>query len=273
MILSSVITLQAEGTVDLPLQGRAIHAWLLDQVGQRNTEMAAELHSPNTIRPFTVSGVVADLANQRMRKLKLVLGQTYYIRITSIMPALSHLLIQRILPELPARIVLGNVPLRIKSYSIRPEDHPWARISSHTDLWRESNQSFGSHFTLHFASPTTFKSRSVFVPLPSPRLVFKGLLDKWNLFAPTPLPEDFLTVIDDWTAIRAYNLQATGVKLGKDDAQTLPGFWGYCNYTLRRKNPQFQQMLYTLAAFSLYAGIGKETTRGMGQTRLLVPAS
>jgi len=99
-------------------------------------------------------------------------------------------------------------------------------------------------------------------------MVFNGLIKKWNLFAEAPFPRNVLQVIDDALVIRGYHLQSTGVPLGRKAGTNVPAFWGRCDYAVVSRDEHLQRLVYALAAFAFYAGVGRETTRGFGQCRL-----
>jgi CRISPR-associated endoribonuclease Cas6 len=127
--------------------------------------------------------------------------------------------------------------------------------------------------TLRFASPTVFKSKGAFMPLPLPRLVFEGLVRRWNAFSPVQVHPDVNRYAEEEMAISSYRLHTETVRFGAWErgnvggGRALPGFVGSCTYVLRRKDRYWMGLVHLLAAFALYAGVGKQTTMGMGQVR------
>ncbi len=274
MLLSVVITLRAEQDAEPRPRGRAVHAWFLNQVARHDPGMADYLHAgASGVRPFTTSDVRWRFDAYSSKGLPILRGKRYAIRITSIMPALSHLLLRQWLPNLPSRLVLAGAPFEVTGALDRADDHPWAGRATRRALWQRFAEGASSHFKMLFASPTTFRSRGVFVPLPWPSLVFNGLFKKWNLFAELPLPRDALEMLTSSLVIRGYALQATGVALDGDARIKTPAFWGHCDYAVLSKNAHLQRLAHTLAAFALFASVGRETTRGWGQCRLVEETS
>ena len=274
MLLSVVIHLQAERDAAPLPRGRAVHAWFLQQVAQRDPALASFLHQGDgNVRPFTVSDVRWQWDAFSSKGLPILAGKRYGIRITSIMPELSHLLIQDLMPHLPPRLDLAGASFRVVEAIDRGEKHPWAGRATFQSLWHQAASSAATHFELVFGSPTTFRSQGVFVPVPWPRLVFHGLIKKWNLFAEIPLPQDVLDVLASSLAIRGYALQATGIPLDRHGQVKTPAFWGRCSYAVVSKDRPMQRLARALAAFALFAGVGRETSRGFGQCRMEVSDS
>ena len=271
MLVSAVIALRAEQDAMLPPQGRALHAWFLGQVARYDDALAAFLHDgASDLRPFTLSDVRSRLDATPVDGVRLRAGGRYVVRITSIMPELSALLQEALLPRLPERLSLGAVGMRIEGWTTDRSRHAWADVSSRRALWQTSAGQKIHHVKLQFASPTTFRSNDVFAPLPWPRWVLQGLLRKWNLHAQIAMPEGLEPLFEQGVAIRGYRLRATGVRLDKDARRKIPAFWGHCDYAiLPKQGDAWPRFVHALASFAFFAGVGKETTRGLGQARVM----
>ncbi|MCP4164952.1 MAG: CRISPR-associated endoribonuclease Cas6 [Chloroflexi bacterium] len=269
MLLSTVITLRATEPIILPPQGRATHAWFLERVRAYDPRLSEALHQPNQIRPFTVSDVCADL-NRPAEGLALKPGQRCYVRLTSLVSELSTLLVEQALPGLPDHVRLGNATLPIQAYTIDPLRDLWANSASFESIWQKNQIDQPAFIAMHFASPTVFKSRGSFMPVPLPRLVFESLLNRWNAFSMRQLPQQFIDLADAHVALSSYRLQARQLSPDGVRRKQLPAFWGTCNYAILQNNQNLFRMLHVLAEFAFYAGIGKETARGFGQARRVV---
>jgi len=271
MLISAVISLKARKDAAARPRGRAVHAWFLQQVARHDAALAGYLHHGDKgIRPFTVSDVRSRLDRFSPRGEPIYGGNRYVIRVTSVMPELSELLEREALPDLTPRLDLAGAFFEVMRTTTEARKHAWAGRSSRKRLWQDSADAHTASVGLLFASPTTFRSQGAFVPVPWPRLVFQSLVRKWNLFADIPLPEEVLDVIETSLAIRGYNLQATGIALNKDEGMKMPAFWGKCEYAVKRKDKSLQRLVHTLAAFAFYAGVGKQTTMGLGQVRQII---
>ncbi len=293
MLVSWVITVQPSEVVTIAAnQGRAVHAWFLDQVRRADAGLAQELHQGQTQRPFTVSNLFG-YGKERGDEVRLSPERTYSLRFTSFAPALSTLLCERLAPGLPASITLGNAPLQVVSSttdgSTKPssrafvpssgrgaqaeglatgaEAHPWAGTDSFEELVQR--HTLGGNVPrrvgLRFASPTLFRSNDVNVPLPLPGLVFGGLLDKWNAFAPLQLHPDTRRFAQECLAISRYRLETRRVTFG--ERRAVAGCVGECFYAIQSNDRYWVGLMHLLAAFAFYAGAGRQTTMGLGQCR------
>ncbi|RME50858.1 MAG: CRISPR system precrRNA processing endoribonuclease RAMP protein Cas6, partial [Caldilineae bacterium] len=118
---------------------------------------------------------------------------------------------------------------------------------------------------LEFASPTTFKSKGRFIPLPLPELVFGSLLDRWQTFAPVALNPELRRFAAEVVHLSRYNLQ-TRVAPYKQQGMRV-GFTGQADFTTTNRDRYWLNMLHLLAAFSFYSGVGYGTASGLGQVR------
>ena len=263
--------------------GRAAQAWFLDQVRAADHALAESLHAPNQERPYTVSNVWRRVGARGPRPYmpgegsprpddepRVQPGDALYLRLTTYETALTSLLRQRLLPDLPDVLTLAGLGLHVTGFTTAAQDHPWAGATEFTDLVQRHTlaQQPAPGLELHFASPTVFHSQEVFVPLPLPRLVFEGLVRRWNAVAPIALPTDVVRYAEECLVISRYRLHTERVSFGEQAGRgAYPGFVGHCAYAFRVKDRYWMGLIHTLAAFAFYAGVGKGTAMGMGQCR------
>lgn len=272
MLISWVISLQpAESVLVSPNLGRATHAWFLDRVRQADPALAEELHQGHGQRPFTVSNLLGIGWRQR-DEANLSPERTYALRVTSFLPELSALLREQVVPDPPKTLTLGNASLRVTDSTADPSVHDWAGEDTFAGLVQRHTLS--SHIPgrvgLRFASPTLFRSADKNVPLPLPDLVFGGLLDKWNAFAPISISPEVRRFAQECLAISRYRLETLPVAFG-DDGQhgVVAGCVGTCSYAIQVRDKYWMGLIHLLAAFAFYAGVGRRTTMGLGQARTL----
>jgi CRISPR-associated endoribonuclease Cas6 len=254
------------------------------------------LHNGQAQRPFTVSNLL-ELGWGRGAKVRLSPDRCYTLRVTSFSPQLSALLRERVIAELPGTISLAGVPLRVtgsttdgsteasaacdelsrvelsRALAEVPGAHPWAGADTFETLaGRHTLETHIPHrVSLRFASPTLFRSKDMNVPLPAPGLVFGGLLDKWNAFAPFQLHPDTRRFAEDCLAVSRYRLQTRQVVFGENSGRgAVAGFVGHCSYAIRARDRYWMGLIQLLAAFAFYAGVGRRTTMGLGQTKALM---
>jgi len=194
------------------------------------------------------------------------------LRLTSFAPELTQVAWARLIANPPDEVTLVGKPLSLRAAYWKRSQHDWAGNDTFETFFQgywETEMS-SSRISMYFSSPTTFKSQGVLTPLPLPRLVFASLERRWNLFAPQKTPADLMDFITSSIVIDHYTLRTQKVRFKKGDEWTvMPGFEGRCTFESLIKDQYWLRWVRLLAAFSLYAGVGKNTTMGLGQARLL----
>jgi len=262
MLISLVLRFRSPGQkVPKLFTGHAVHAYLFNLLDALGYEKIDALHEMSE-KPFTISPL--------MKGRKEADRDLYWIRIASFAQDISVLLGRLSERALP--------PLFIKGVKLFPErvlmdrKQPWVRETSFDDLyntalvWAKAREE--DAIGLRFVTPTTFKlaGSRLNIPLPSPRLVFQSLANRWNAFSPIPL----------WIDWPDFERRVT---VAKCDVRTRlldfghfrqVGFVGECWFLIdpQAKLP-LRHALYTLAQFAFYAGVGRKTTMGMGMVRPL----
>jgi CRISPR-associated endoribonuclease Cas6 len=258
MPVSVVIELQSGVEVSLPsYTGRMVHGWFLDWVSSVDPPRAAVLHACRQVKPFTVSSLRRDRG-------------VIWLRLTAFECDLANWLIRHLDTDLPEETTIDGVVYEVSAVHAEPGRHPWAGWTTYRDLvdhhlngWEAEER-----VTLLFASPTTFRSGGVNVPIPLPDLVFGSLADRWAAYSPVALDEAIRVVTAGQVVISRYRLQTHAVQLKKSYQV---GFTGSCEFTILAKNPYWRQVCALLADFAFYSGVGYKTTQGLGQTRRLYP--
>ncbi|MCA9911524.1 MAG: CRISPR system precrRNA processing endoribonuclease RAMP protein Cas6 [Anaerolineae bacterium] len=268
MLLSAVIQLDSARPGFVPRdQGRAVQAWFMRQIERYDPALSAALHAHDGSKPYTCSSLNGFRPARRPDSLELRLGEPGWIRITTFHEILSALLWDRILPELPEVLALGDATLRIHWATVDRERHPWANHISPRTLLESHLSAPGDpqrHFGLRLASPTTFKQRERHMAVPLPELMIVGWLRRWNDHCGIQLPEDMVDYVAQNVVLSRFQLQTEAVRFGQ--AVTI-GCVGTCTYHVLDGDPYRLRLLQALADFSFYCGTGHRTTRGMGQTQ------
>ncbi|MEW1657940.1 CRISPR system precrRNA processing endoribonuclease RAMP protein Cas6 [Streptomyces sp. NPDC093707] len=118
--------------------------------------------------------------------------------------------------------------------------------------------------TLNFLSVTYFARSGRWIPLPDPELLYAGLARRWNTFAPQPLPDSLITALLTTVRLTAHELRSAPAHLGP---ASRTGFTGHATFTLPPTAPDDITSAFTsLSAFAEAAGIGAQTTHGLGWT-------
>lgn len=267
MLASLVLTLATPTPITLPRYlGRASHAAFLRLLAQRDEALAADLHDAPAPRPFTCSEIIGG---QKSDSEQVILPERpIWIRFTGLTEAVSRHLIAMAQEPPPAIECLGQ-RLVVVAATVAPEVHPWAGVESYEALCQRllHRKAPPRHIALLHASPTTFRSQGVNLPMPLPYLVIGSLLSRWQAFSPVAVSPDALRYAEEMVALSRYQLRTRLVRLEGRGPQV--GFVGQSHMTPLNADRYWGNVLALLAAFSFYAGLGAHTTMGMGQTRPL----
>ncbi len=266
MLTSLVLTLAADRPLTLPSHlGRASHAAFLRLIAGADPALAERLHTPDERRPFTCSTLWG--ARRQGDSLTLSPDRPVYLRYTGLTAEVSRHL-QRLAQAPPSHVEIENVPLAVQQATLDPAAHPWAGQATYEGLAATHllpGAPPAPHAELEFASPTAFRSGGLTVPVPLPGLVYGSLVDKWNAFAPVAVSEEVRRFAEECLAISRYEL-ATRTVAGKGEALRI-GCLGRCRYTAVNRDRYWLGLVQLLTDYAFYAGVGGQTTVGMGQAR------
>lgn len=267
-LLSIVFPLRPHRPAVIPAdQGRALAAEFLRWVQKQDPDFSQTLHRQNELRPYTLSGLRGG--SHRGGQILLMPEHTLWWRLTTLTPTLSQFILNRLLPNLPQTISLGEQPFDLLPPILDPKQHPWAGQTTGEDLAAQAliaARQPTRQIEIHFASPTTFHSQERHQPFPLPAMVFRQWLEKWNAFSPVAFPKETLAVVETQLTISRYRLESQVVKFGQ---AMFIGFTGRCAYRILTQDPYWQRLLHALARYAFYCGTGAKTTFGLGQTRLI----
>ncbi len=233
-----------------PLTPEGLHGAFLGLLSQGDRALGRLFHMPRLgQRPFTLHPLGNPRTTGRVR-----------------------LRVAVMIPEIFARFWSrwerrGGIPLKLGKSLLEPVslslDGPWCGSCSWEDLLTTEPR---KEVELAFATPTAFRAGDLDLPLPVPRLVFGGLLRKWDAFSPHPLGitreelERKVALADARIHTRAFY----------DGRSHIVGFVGRARFrVLRGASTELLRAVNTLAQFSFYAGVGRKTTHGMGLVRVM----
>jgi CRISPR-associated endoribonuclease Cas6 len=149
----------------------------------------------------------------------------------------------------------------------------WTGISTWADLM---NKTLGHHIRFTFATPVIVivkgdndSNDGYPLSFPSPINVFADLKRRWEVLDGPELPggwEDFLNAgscyVSDY-----HNLRGTMTQTPQG-SQIM--YSGTVAYEYRKNEPKYNNALNALAQLAFYTGVGRETVRGMGATRIII---
>lgn len=262
-----VLSLRPAVAAETPASlGRAAHAAILAQIAAADPALAARLHSQEGHKPLTVSNIMG--LNGRGGRALVTPAQTYGLRVTLLCEALEALARDWTADGMGA-LLLDHLAWQVEGLTSDAAAHPWAGQISYEALATQALRLAGGApraWTLEFATPLTFRRGPVNQPLPLPLLVFGSLLDKWNAFAPLPLPAELRATIAD-LVVSEFDLRSQAAPTKGGAIQI--GAVGRCAYRALGDGGAWLAGVDLLARFAFYSGVGAGTARGFGQTRLL----
>lgn len=271
------LVLQGYPKTSIPVahvQGPILQAMFLNLIQQVDPALSQRLHEEPKYRPYTLSplGIVAenrDFQGYWLPRSRMLPAETLcYVRITflddTVFPIFSSYFLRR--PDPTFR--LGDTEFAVTDVLTNAgEGNVWGRYISYDDLVRRASHD-ERRIKLRFFTPTSFSSGKVDLPVPLPRLIFRSFLKRFQEFRQARFPENVEQDIDFFVGVS--NLQRLETRMIKTKKVNLIGFTGTVTFEIHRDAPEELVFLINLLAdYAFFAGTGKKTTNGMGQTRRL----
>jgi CRISPR-associated endoribonuclease Cas6 len=266
--LKLMLTPTASGHLP-PHLGRAVYAAALTRLATLDPALAETIHRGDGPKPLICSGLLGLPSNGFVTP-----GHAYAVRLTGLTPAVGEALRTAFLSDPPAQIELDGRAMQVTGAVCDAAVDGWTGQADYPALAaRYLAQAappaapLPRTVTLDFASPTTFKSGGVHIPVPLPALVFGSLVERWNAFSPIALSPDARRFGAEMVAISRYHLRSAAV--GHKGEGLRIGGMGRVTYHALGGDRYWLGVMHLLAAFALYSGVGAQTTTGMGQARCL----
>jgi CRISPR-associated endoribonuclease Cas6 len=180
---------------------------------------------------------------------------------------------------LSARPLLRIGPTLCEVQAVDLAGSEWTGISSWADL---TSGTKGHTIRLEFATPTAITKRDGnggrFMSLfPAPLDVFSGLSRRWLALDGPALPDDLERFLQaGGCVVSGYGLRSVEFRTLE---RTQIGFTGWVIYRIAYRSPQTSlnenearhiAALNALGRLAFFTGVGYQTTRGMGATKVMV---
>lgn len=262
-LYSVVLKLKSENEALIsPTQGYHAYALFLDLMRQSSPDLAEALHQSPAVKPFTVSSLQGSFPVID-KKLKVVAQQAYTIRLTFLNEEIFCHFMDAVLKASGKPLRLESAGFRIQELVTTDTGSPLCRFQQYEELVK--NAACENRITLHFDSPTTFRSggkRNILFP--EPLLVLGSYFNRWQAFSPLKLKLD-MEKYREKISISRYKLNT---RILHFNGYQETGFTGSCSLDLANDLTEEEiREINTLADFSFYCGTGAKTAMGMGQTR------
>lgn len=266
MLTSLVLTLTVDAPTELPRDvGPASHAAFLALLAGRAPALAETLHEADGQRPFTCSTLVGGRTTGRAQTLEP--DRPLFVRYTGLDAAVSAQLCE-IAADPPPAIEILETRLTVTGATLDPAVHPWAGESGYEALAAARllpNAAPARRADLAFVSPTAFRSGGRVMPFPLPDLVYGSLVGKWNAFANVGVAEEMRRFAAECMGLSRYRLRTESLRSRGGSTQI--GFTGTCTFTAFNNDRYWLAVMQLLTDYAFYAGVGYQTTMGLGQAR------
>jgi len=251
------------------LTGRHLHALFLTLVSTADKKLGDYLHDSTKEKAFTLSSLqTKKYHSQKHYPLQWEHNQAIpahtpcWWRITLLDDTLFGKLTDLWLnlnPDSPWH--LGPADLHITGILGTPQlNQPWANACTYSQLYQQASET-NRILAFSFATPTAFRQGAYDSVIPTRECVFNSLLSRWNKYSGVEMPNIsieslFASFVNIKTEILA------------DSRSKFIGIVGEVTYRiLGDVEPLTIKQINALADFSLYCGLGRKTTMGMGITR------
>ncbi|SEH22464.1 CRISPR system precrRNA processing endoribonuclease RAMP protein Cas6 [Selenomonas sp. KH1T6] len=268
MIGAIVYELRAVSSDSLPLyHGQQLHGLCFKILKDYSSALAAYVHDQMSIKPFTSAELAfpgkRGAANNRLYVEE---GQLLRWRVT----ALSDEVLQAFLSLQPgSRLSLGRLQLEVVRVCADPDLCAYSGVVEPTEMLAECfSCSLPASITMDFKSPATFKSGKNDFPWPLPEYVFGSLADKWEALK---MPGDISRKLaaEAANAILPLAWQGKSCWINLAPKRSARGFVGRFTYGLNELPDTYKGIMAVLAAYAEFAGVGRWTSHGLGQVRII----
>jgi CRISPR-associated endoribonuclease Cas6 len=242
--------------------GESAHALALKIIGNLNPDLERDIHARADNKPLTVSPVWEAPRDGNMFSLRS--DKTYRWRLTGLNESVSECLLRFDSNVQPLR--LDDATFKIVSFFADNDSDQNAGQSSYKnmlDYWNDIEPP--KTFTLKFLSPTTFRDGSVEKPFPMPELVFGSLINTWNAHSPYELSFS-KSDIKDLILLSNWRGETRSIIL---EGQNIPCFTGKFTYQAIENISEIRRLIGLLSDYAFFAGVGWQTTRGLGQAQVI----
>ena len=261
MIGAVNFTLRAKNSGRLSLiNGRFMHAAFFQILNDNSPALGDFVHNRLNLKPFTVS-FLDPLDNLERDEGRWIVrrGDKFFWRVT----ALNADILQTV-ATLPVgcEIQAGAIALTVEDVHAEGE-----LIPIQTFITQAKNFPRVREICFEFLSPVSFRIDTFDAPYPRPELIFSSLADKWTQAA-MPAAVDKKIIRDLAQAIRLTQWSGQAKKFYFAHDRGTLAFWGKFFYDVADLEADERKVFLLLAKFAVFAGVGRLTGQGFGQTRV-----
>lgn len=275
MLASVIFKLTAQNSVSIPaFHGRKLHAVFFSIVDSFSEEMAEALHDTKQFKPFTLSQLQPipkgnnthgfRITKSRGREFyQIRQGDEFYWRI--------NLLVEDLIPavmEVPlgTEFQLDRLSLRLDRI-ICDGSNDTGVLEIEELMAGAFSASNVSRVGFDFTSPVTFRSFDDDYAFPMPELIFGSLADKCNNIG-MPVTFDIDSVKETAALLLPHEWSGKSEKVYFAADRGALSFKGKFVFSMKRLTQEEREAIIMLASLAPFAGVGRLTGQGFGQTRI-----
>lgn len=263
-----IYRVQAKENGSIPVaNGKLLHGAVFNMLNEQSPELANNVHKNIRFKNFTLSPLNflnLDQDEEELFSFKVKAGQLAEICVTAFSDELINAFVN--IPE-GYIFKIGQTSFELKNVFTEPDQHGEAVMLTKDEFMDSMPPRTPEFVTLQYVSPATFRLDASDYPFPEPRRVWGTLALKWNqLDMPEPVDVAQCKDVAEQVVPWKWNGKTERLKFNKNIAVT--GFVGKFTYSLHNLNEEQRKIFYRLACFAEFAGVGRMTAQGMGQTRM-----
>ncbi len=269
MIGAVVYRLRALNSCNLSAaHGKSTHGACFHLLEEYNPELSAYIHDQMEVKPFTASLLlpVRQFKEQNGR-WNITKGMNFRWRMT----ALQTEPLQAFL-SLPVgtEIKIGPLRLLLESITADPEKEKNSGILEEDDLIASclGAPPFQS-ITFNFQSVTSFRAVDKDFPFPTPDKIFGSLAGKWAALS-MPGDLDPEGIRNSAAGLLPLQWEGQSRQIYLDRYHGVLGFTGRFAFDVSALPEEDRAVFLLLATYAEFAGTGRLTGQGLGQTRISI---
>ena len=267
MIGAVVYILRAENSALLsPINGRLMHAAFFQILNEYSTALSSFVHNKQNMKTFTVSFLEPEQDVATVGKRWAIRrGEKFFWRVTG----LNKEILQAALSvSVGAKIQAGGLTLRVDKIifdgDIRSDS---GVVSVENFISAIKLAPHAKEICFDFVSPVSFRIDDFDAPYPRPELIFASLADKWTQSEmPAAVDKKIIRELAAQIRLTQWSGECQKFYFGRDRG-TL-AFFGRFLYNVEATEKDSNKVFMLLAKFGEFAGVGRLTGQGFGQTRV-----
>ena len=261
MIGAIVYKLRAENSARLPIiNGRLMHAAFFKILNAFSPELGQFVHNSLNIKPFTVSFLEpAEEVSTVGERWEVRRGEKFLWRVTGLNADILQTLVS---VPVGYKIQVGALILSMEKII---DDATFVTVEDFIANIKSSPPI--QQICFDFVSPTTFRIDNFDAPYPRAELIFGSLADKW-IQAAMPVAVDKKIIRELAAQIRLIEWSGQSKKFYLSHDRGTLAFWGKFFFSVEAFGTDVRKVFMLLAKFGEFAGVGRLTGQGFGQTRI-----